>query len=120
LTNKLFIQKAIVNAYKREQKLDSLVLAYSLIKQIQKGGGEREEEEEEEEARETLASPFTRVLKTDPTLVIYKSMVISIRSLELALATNKLLNKSILFRPLICPLCRKAPKGYIDLIINRD
>jgi hypothetical protein len=52
--------------------------------------------------------------------VIYKSMVISIRSLELALATNKLLNKSILFRPLICPLCRKAPKGYIDLIINRD
>jgi hypothetical protein len=47
-------------------------------------------------------------------------MVISIRALELALAANKLLNKFILFRPLIGPLCRKAPKGYIDLIINRD
>jgi hypothetical protein len=96
-----------------------LYLRIRLLSRFKKGGGEREEEEEEE-GRETLASPFTRVLKTDPTLVIYKSMVISIRSLELALATNKLLNKSILFRPLICPLCRKAPKGYIDLIINRD
>ena len=97
-----------------------LYLRIRLLSRFKKGGGEREEEEVEEEGRETLASPFTRVLKTDPTLVIYKSMVISIRSLELALATNKLLNKSILFRPLICPLCRKAPKGYIDLIINRD
>jgi hypothetical protein len=95
-----------------------LYLRIRLLSGFKKGGGEREEEEEEEEeGRETLAFPFTRVLKTDPTLVIYKSMVISIRSLELALATNKLLNKSILFRRLIRPLCRKAPKGYIDLII---
>jgi hypothetical protein len=75
-------------------------------------------EEEEEEGRETLASPFTRILKTAPILVIYKSTVISIRSLELVLATNKALDKFIVFRPLISPLYQKAPKRYIDPIIN--
>jgi hypothetical protein len=32
--------------------------------------------------------------------------------------TNTLLDKCILFRPLISILCQKAPKVYIDLIIN--
>jgi hypothetical protein len=36
----------------------------------------------------------------------------------LALVTNKVLDKFILFRPLIGTLCQKVPKVYIDLIIN--
>jgi hypothetical protein len=34
-----------------------------------------EEEEEEEKGRETLASPFTRILKTAPILVISKALL---------------------------------------------
>jgi hypothetical protein len=37
--------------------------------------------------------------------------------LKLVLITDKVPNKLILFRPFISPLCRKAPKAYIDLII---
>jgi hypothetical protein len=40
------------------------------------------------------------------------------RSSELVLASNKVLDKFIPFRLVIGPLCRKAPKGYIDPIIN--
>jgi hypothetical protein len=50
--------------------------------------------------------------------VIYKIAVIAVKSLELALATNKVLNKFILFMPFIGPLCQKEPTGYIDPIIN--
>jgi hypothetical protein len=38
--------------------------------------------------------------------------------LELALVTNKVLDEFILFRPFMGPLYRKAPKGYINAIIN--
>lgn len=43
------------------------------------------EREEEEEGSKVLASPFTRVFKTDPSylaLVIYKSTAISVRSMK--------------------------------------
>ena len=68
-----------------------------------------------------LAPSFLRILKTDPNylaLVIYKGTVISIRSLELALITNKVLNKFILFQYFINPLSQKALKGCINLIGN--
>jgi hypothetical protein len=68
-----------------------------------------------------VASPLSRVLKQILAIlavVIYKNIDTSIRSLILNFVTNKVLNKFILFRPFISPLCRKAFKGYIDLIIN--
>jgi hypothetical protein len=70
-------------------------------------------EEEEEERAKCTSSPIYKGFKTNPshlTLVIYKSIVVFIRFLKLALATNTLLDKYILFRPLIGTLCQKAPK----------
>jgi hypothetical protein len=72
----------------------------------------REEEEKEEGAKCTSSSLY-KGFETDPsclTLVIYKSTVVFIKSLKLALATNTLLDKYVLFRPLIGTLCQKAPK----------
>jgi FMN-dependent NADH-azoreductase len=60
-----------------------------------KNNKREEEEEEEEEGRAALASP-----------------------LKLALIANKVLDKFIIFRPLIGTLYQKALKVYIDLINN--
>ena len=80
-----------------------------------------EEEEEEEEGAKCTSSPLYKGFKTNPsylTLVIYKSIVVFIGSLNLALATNTLVDKYILFRVLISALCQKALKVCIDLINN--
>jgi hypothetical protein len=66
----------------------------------ERGRGEREEEEEEEEGRGALASPLKQILAI------------------LALVANKVLDKFILFRPLIGTFYQKAPKVCIDLIIH--
>jgi hypothetical protein len=63
----------------------------------ERGRGEREEEEE---GRGALASPLKQILAI------------------LALVANKVLDKFILFRPLIGTFYQKAPKVCIDLIIN--
>jgi hypothetical protein len=68
---------------------------------------EEEEEAEEEEGAKCTSSPLYKRFKTIPSylaLVIYKSIVVFVRSLKLALITNKVLDKFILLRPLISTL----------------
>jgi hypothetical protein len=74
------------------------LLSYIFLKR-----GEREQRGRRKR-RGTSPPPLLKQALAILALVIYKSTVISVRTLELALATNTLLDKFILFRPFISPL----------------